>query len=116
MSLNTLHSSFVSLRLAFGPYTSPSSRHHDYVFEGFSIRDRETCVIGHSRSLTLDAAKDVIAALFSFQGEPTFDPIPLYDEATLQAYLDPASRFQGREVAYVPHARVRSSREELTAL
>ena len=36
-SLNALHSSFASLRLAFGPYTSQSSRHHDYVFAGFHL-------------------------------------------------------------------------------
>ena len=33
-SLDALHSSFASLRLAFDPYTSQSSGHHDYVFEG----------------------------------------------------------------------------------
>ena len=53
---------------------------------------------------------------FFFKGEPTFDPTPLYDEAILQAYIDPASRLHGREVTSVPHARVRGSREELTAL
>ena len=77
---------------------------------------REIYVVGHSTGHTLEAAKDIIAALFSFKGEPAFDPTPLYDEATLQAYLDPASRFHGCEVTSVPHARVRGSRGELTAL
>ena len=88
------------------PPPSPTS-----TFPGYNDRDPDTKVIGRTKSIALEVARDIVPSRLKFPNEPSFDPCPLFDTETREAYQDPSKLRLAEAREAPPKVRIRASRE-----
>ena len=111
--IQALEVATVEIRNGLGSYCRPQGRQNSQtVLGGFRDRDPDTVSIGQFPSENVTIARDVVSTRLRFPGEPSFDPRPLFDFETKEAYEDPEALRLEAPTSRPPKVRIRASKDE----